>query len=479
MYPIRLFFILLFFIVANQSFAQPDSTIESITALPKKYFTTIDKKIDVYNSRITNKTAATLKKLSRWEQKIQSLLQKVSPETAEKLFGKNQVTFTSLNNQLNRGEAILLSYEAQYDKYRDDLTTSLKYLETQKEYLDSGIVKKARVTKKSMEELNTKEDQVLALKEFIKERKKKLIEQSIKFIGKSKYLYKINKEAYYYAASLKNYKEHFADSKKTEELVKTILEKIPTFHDFLGHNSQLSDVFSPSSLFSDLSSANSIPVVNGIPSRVALQSFMVSTFPMLTTNPIQQMQIPSVKEKIDLLQNKLNELQDLEQKEIPDFKPNSQHIKSFKERLEYGFDCQFKKDDTYHPTNASTSVTIGYKINDKSSAGIGVNYVIGLGKGWKNLNISSEGIGLRTYVKWKLKKGFDIQGGGEWNHLKFTNISQLKIDKEWQKVALIGFGKNYSITKKVKGNFHLLYDILHRKHFPVSDPFIIRVGYEF
>ena len=111
--------------------AQIDSTIEALQKIPTKYITKIDNKIDKYSSRITSKTEKTLAKLSNWENKIKSLLEKVSPETSEKLFGNNQTTFSTLLQKIKEGKAVAEGYKAKYNEYRDKLTTSIKYLEDQ------------------------------------------------------------------------------------------------------------------------------------------------------------------------------------------------------------------------------------------------------------------------------------------------------------------------------------------------------------
>ena len=64
--------------------------------------------------------------------------------------------------------------------------------------------------------------------------------EAVKYIGKSKYLTKIDKEAYYYIETLRNYKELFSDKKKVEVLALKVLNKIPAFKNFVKQNSHLS-----------------------------------------------------------------------------------------------------------------------------------------------------------------------------------------------------------------------------------------------
>ena len=106
-----------------------------------------------YSNRLSSKTEKTLEKLSRWENKIKSLLEKASPETAQKLFAPGQTTFTTLLQKYKEGKSISEGYKASYDQYRDQLTTQLKYLEEKKASLDARYVKPLAEGKKKINEL--------------------------------------------------------------------------------------------------------------------------------------------------------------------------------------------------------------------------------------------------------------------------------------------------------------------------------------
>jgi len=82
--------------------AQTDSLLQQLQNIPKKYIGTVEKKVDKYSNRITDKTEKTLVKLSRWEKKIESLVQKAHPETANKLFAPGQTTFTTVLEKIQR-----------------------------------------------------------------------------------------------------------------------------------------------------------------------------------------------------------------------------------------------------------------------------------------------------------------------------------------------------------------------------------------
>ena len=164
--------------------------------------------------------------------------------------------------------------------------------------------------------------------------------------------------------------------------------------------------------------------------------------------------------------------------EMPDFKPNSQKTKSLLKRLEYTADVQFGKTNSLLPSTANIGLGIGYKLNDKSIAGIGLSYKVGMGT-LQYISITHQGLGLRSYADYKIKGSFFLSGGYEMNYnAAFKNIEQLKNYEAWQRSALIGLSKKYKISKKVKGEMKLLYDMLANQHLPVSQPIIFRAGYK-
>jgi len=376
-----------------------------------------------------------------------------------------------------------LQYQAPYNKYRDDITTSLKYLAQQKEQLDSGLLKKVKETSGKMQDLAEVENKSEAIQQFIKERKKELISQSIQYIGKSKYLTKINKEAYYYAETLKNYKELFKDNKKAEETARIILNKIPAFQQFMRKNSQLASLFGqPGSV------GNSPNLVSlaGLQTRASVQSLIQDRISSGGPNAQQ-----AFGQNMQQAQGELNKLKDKILKstigdgtgggELPDFKPNQQKTKTLKQRMEYGFNVQFARPNNLSPASSDIALSIGYKINDKSVVGIAASYKLGMGS-IQHIEFNHEGIGLRSFIDWKLKKQFFVSGGYELNHLtQFENINQLKNYDAWQRSALLGLTKKINIKAKhfKSNNISILYDFLNKKHLPVSPPVLFRMGYNF
>jgi len=464
--------------IACNCYAQVDSTIESLQKIPAKYISKVDSKIDKYSNRITSKTEKTLAKLSKWENKIKNILDQVSPETSEKLFGSNATTFTTLLKKIQEGKAIAYGYKTKYNEYRDKLTTSIKYLEDQKDKLNKNIVKPVNDARKKLADLEQDVSNTEAVEAFIKERKKQLINEAVKYIGKSKYLTKIDKEAYYYVETLRNYKELFTDKKKAEEVAMKLLNKIPAFTKFVRENSMLAQ------LFGSPSGGGNIANLAGLQTRASVNTLIQDRLAAGGPNARE-----AFSQNMQQAQAELSQLKDKVLKaggssseaNIPNFKPNEQKTKTFLQRLEYGSNFQFAKNNSFVPTTADIALSVGYKLNNKSVIGVGASYKMGMGS-IQRLSISHQGIGIRSFIDWKLKKQFFVTGGFEMNYnAQFKNLTQLQSFTEWQQAGLVGITKKMNIkTKFFNGtSLQLLYDMLYRQHNPVSQPVLFRVGYSF
>ena len=94
------------------------------------------------------------------------------------------------------------------------------------------------------------------------------------------------------------------------------------------------------------------------------------------------------------------------------------------------------------------------------------------------MQFSSQGLGLRSFIDWKIKNTYYITGGYEENYLtQFNSIAQLKNRSAWQPSALIGLEKKYKISGKLQGNLQLLFDALYQNEIPAGQMIKFRVGY--
>jgi hypothetical protein len=456
------------------------STPGKIISLPNRFYASIDSKTTSLENKLTKQTEKYLQRLARQEDKLKRKLSRIDSSAAKRVFDNSTRQYQELTNKIksktNKATSFLGS--------RGDYLPNVDTLSTSLNFLTQGGSQQAKATLNNIRSLDGKMQDAENIKAYIRERKQQLREQLTRY-GMGKDLAKYNKEAYYYAAQVKEYKTMWEDPEKVQQKAVELLNKLPVFQKFVQQNSQLAGLFASPGSFPSTSAGGSMPIVNGIAPRATVQQQLQSSMPTANgsgMNPTQlmQQQIGNARSEISNLMDKVNTAGGIGDKDVPDFKPNSQRTRSFRQRLEYGTNFQFGRSTNYLPASSDIGLQLGYKFSDKSSAGIGAAYKLGLGTGWKNIRFSSESVGFRTYLKTKLKGSFSIQGGAEWNYMtKFASIEELKDYSAWQTSALLGLVKSYKIGKKVKGNVQLMYDFLHNQHVPASQPVLFRIGYNF
>ena len=461
---------------------QTDSLANSLKALPSKYYSQVDNKINSINKKLTAKSEKYLKKLQRQENRIHKRLLKID-STSAKYFSFSNAKYNELKSTIKRkteDPAKLLG--GQYNSCLDSLGTSLKFLK------DIGNINKAATSLSNVTSLQNKLQESEKIKEFIAERKKKIKETLTKYTnlpGSLKKQYaNLSKTAYYYSAQVKEYKDMLNDKKKMEARALAELRKLPAFAAFMKKNSLLAKLFPTPENF------GTADALIGLQTRSVVQTQLLQRFGSVTSSNSQSTNSPPVnylQQQIQQAQGELNKLKDQVNKMgggssdvvIPDFKTNNQKTKPFLKRFEYGFNIQLKKDNKYLPSSSDIGASLGYKLNNKSVIGIGVVSKLSFGS-INKIQVSSQGLGARSFLDYRIKGQISISGGFEMNYnSKFKNIPQLQNFKAWQSNALVGIKHKYKISKKMFSNVQILYDFLASKHTPGTTPFLFRIGYSY
>ncbi len=448
-----------------------------------KYVETVNKKANEFNGKAEKYSDKMLNRLIRQEKKMQRKMMKVDTLLAKSLFAYSIDSLKKFQQILkSKEEKINRILGGEYFSYLDTAKSSLRFLQDASKLMNSGGELKEKLSSSigKFNELENKLTDIDKLQQFLSMRKEVLKSQLQSLPELSKYIKNISKETYYLNEKVIELKSVIADPSKIENVVIEVLRKLPAFQDFISRNSQLAGLFAQGSASPMLSAG--MPIVNGLPPRSAIQQIIQTSFGGSPTNitSLLNEQVGQAGSALSKIQNKINAAGGMGDKEMPDFKPNSQRVKSFKKRLEYGADLQFAKSTYLLPASGDIALQMGYKLNDKSSLGIGGAYKFGMGTGWNDIRFGSMGVGLRTYMNWKIKGGFYMQGGSEWNYnTAFKNIDQLKNISLWQQSALLGISKKYQVSKKLKGNVQVLYDFLNKQHIPYTQPILFRFGCNF
>ncbi len=362
----------------------------------------------------------------------------------------------------------------------DTLSTTLRFLQSQ-----SGVQGLPGVptgslgqTSSDVQQLQGKLDETTLIQQYVSQRKQELSQMLAGYthlppsVVQAFTNYKA--ETYYYRQQLEQYKAMLNDPDKAERAAVTMLSKVPAYQDFMAKNSLLAALFKLPSAYS---TGNSL---QGLQTRDQVQQLLQQQVGGGGGQAVQG-QLQAAQDQVTNMQNSLSKYgaggQDMD---MSNFKPNTQKTKTFLKRIQYGANIQFAKSAYSFPATANIGLTAGYKINDKSTAGIGLAYTAGMGSGWNHISFSNQGLGLRSFMDWKIKKTWYVAGGYELNYMtQFGSISQLRDRSSWQPSALVGIEKKYRISQKVQGNIQLLYDALYKQEIPTGQMIKFRVGYNF
>ncbi|PSL45738.1 hypothetical protein CLV51_104445 [Chitinophaga niastensis] len=469
----NLFLLLLVSLVfCCRAFAQ-DSAVNKI---PDKYLSQAKKKSDKLEKQVTRRTDKALRRFMKEEGRLKNKLARIDSTKAKQLFSGS---IDSLGNMKARIQNKLTRVSRPLSQaggpYLDSLQNSLAFLKQSKDLLNQtkGATDKLNGSLKSVEQLKDKLQQAEEVKAFIRERRQLLNEQLKQYTGFSKDLQKMNKEAYYYAQQLKEYKEVFKDKKKAEQKAMELMQKVPAFNDFMQKHSQLASLFNIQGAAASAQSLEGLQTRNQV--EQLIQQRLGSGGPSASAAVSQQM--AEARSKMDELKSKFPDLDNAA--DMPNFRPNQMKTKSFLQRLEFGSNIQFQRSNKFFPTTGDLAGQVAYKFHKNGSTGVGLSYKLGMGTGFDNIHFSNQGVGIRSFIDWKLKGTFFLNGGYEQNYQPNYAALPDGVGQKWTQSGLIGISKKYKINSKMKGNIILLFDFLYNQHVPKTDPIKLRTGYTF
>lgn len=441
-----------------------------VDAVSRKY-QTMEKKLASYSER-------SLKKLQRQEQKIQKKLSAKDSVAARQLSEESQSKYAHLLQEIKNSSGKFSPSLKNYVPGLDSIQTTFMFLDKSNKGLSMTNVEKIKQIKAVSDHINQLQLQLQSadvIKQFIKERRQQL-KQQLDSYGLDKELRQFNKQVYYYQEQVREYNNLLHDPEKVEQKILGMVRETPAFKDFMAKSSLFAQLFPiPAGYGTD-------QALQGLQTRIAVQQQLSQRLAGAGANPQQylQQQVQQAQSALGKLKDKANQMGggsgDLE---IPDFKPNQQKTKTFWKRLEYGLSIQSQKTNPFLPTTSDIVLTTGYRLNDKSTIGLGAGFKLGWGKNIKQINLTAQGMSLRSFLDIKLKGSIWISGGYEENYQQeFAKIDQLKNVNAWQKSGLLGLTRKYKIGKK-KGNLQLLWDFLSYSQLPATQPLKFRIGYTF
>ncbi|PSL42841.1 hypothetical protein CLV51_11057 [Chitinophaga niastensis] len=452
-----------------------DSTTSKHNKIPDKYFSQVNKKSDKLEKQVSQRTEKALARFINEEGRMQRRLARIDSTRAKQLFSNSIDSLGNLKARM-QGKLGKISHPLMQSggPYLDSLQNSLAFLKQSKDLLNQskGITDKLSSSINSVGQLKDKLQQVEEIKAYIRERRQVLTEQLKQYTGFSKDLQRMNKEAFYYGQQLREYKEVFKDKRKAEQKAMEIIQKLPAFTDFMQKHSQLA------SLFNIQTTAASTQSLEGLQTRCQVENLIqqrIGSGP--NANAALNQQMGEARSKMDELKSKFPELNNAG--DMPNFKPSEMKSKSFMQRLEFGSNIQFQRSNKFFPTIGDLAGQVAYKFHKNGSTGVGISYKLGMGTGFDNIHFSNQGVGIRSFIDWKIKGTIFLNGGYEQNYQPNYVGLVNGLGQQWTQSGLIGISKKYNINSKLKGNIILLFDFLSNQHVPRTDPFKLRTGYNF
>jgi hypothetical protein len=442
------------------------------TPVSEKGYTSLSKKAIDIERDLDKATGKYLQKLQKQEAKLKDKVAKIDSLIAKDLFADIEAKYTSLRAPQQKAN----TYSSLYSAHLDSLATSLSFLKS------IGFSSpELKNTLSQYSSLQQKFNETEAVKKFLAERKRLLHEQ-LESLGMLRDLKGFNKQAYYYSAQLNEYKQLWEDPTKLEKKLLEWVIKSNKFRDFFQENSILGSLFNRSSNYGSTQALVGLQTRSQVLQQIS-QRLGTASINGQSPQQFMQNQILQAQSQLNDLKAKLNRLGMSNgdgNTDMPDFKPNGQKTKTFLQRLEYGFNLQNQRSNSILPATSDLGGSIGYKLNDNSTAGFGGSYKLGLGKGLQKLQFSNQGVGIRSFIDYRLKGSFWLAGGFEYNYLQaFKNWNALGSISGWQKSGLIGLSKKITVGTGKQASLQLLYDFLANQQRPASQSIKFRIGYSF
>jgi hypothetical protein len=282
----------------------------------------------------------------------------------------------------------------------------------------------------------------------------------------------MNQDVYYYSQQLRQYKEMWNNPDQLEKKALAVLNKLPAFQAFMKNNSQLAGLFHLPGNYGSPESLAGLQTKDVVAQQI--QNQVAAGGPGGAA--ALQSNIQSAESQLDGYKDKLSKLgQGNGDMDMPNFKPNDQKTRRFWKRLEYGANFQTTHNNYYFPTVTDLGLSLGYRLAHSSVVGVGASYKLGWGNGIQHISMSSQGVGLRSFLEIKM-------GGFEYNYTTpFTSFQDIRQIQRWTQSGLIGISKTVSMKSRVfkKTKIQLLWDFLSYQQVPKTQPVIFRIGYNF
>ena len=457
--------------------------------LPSHLLGEMSSKAQNLGQQISRQTVQYLAGFSKQEESLRRKLS-TRDSTANSLFAYSAERYANLMAQVQSEKgspAAVLN--GPYLAHADSLRVSLAFLQQHPEWLSgpgvktstAGLQNRLSGLAAQWQQVQSKLKDADQVRQFIRQRKAQIGAYLERLSGVSSAVRKLyqgySQSLYYYAQQIGSYKQALNNPGPIEQKALAVLSKQPAFGNFMKKNSQLAQLFGGAN-------TGTAPSIAGLQSKQSVQDLIQSKVagggPKAEGSMTGQLSIAGLG--LASLQQRVSKLGDAGQDmDDPDFKPNSQKTKTFFSRLEYGVSIQTQSSSLYYPTTTNLGLTLGYRLNDNNSIGVGASALVGWGSDIRHIAFTGSGFGLRSFADIHFRQTWYFSGGLEYNYQPPTGPGKIPGLRSWQQSGLVGISKIVSVKSRVlkKTKVQLLWDFLSYSQTPQTPPFKFRIGYGF
>lgn len=464
----------------------PDS-LSKLTNFPDKLFNKISNKTAALQRQLDRQTTTYLQSMASDETRLKSQLGTTDSAKAAALYPTDpREQYSALLQKYRQsGTSAVTSMGPEYLAHVDSLQGALGFLSKNPSIMGGNAAMQGKIQSAlgNFQQLQGKLQYADVIRQYVQSRKNQ-IQQVLSSYSKlpsgvASALQGYKKQAYYYSDQVRTYRAMLNDPDKMMQTALVMLNKLPAFSAYMKQHSFLAGVLGvPAGYGTEQGMA-------GLQTREQVVAAMQKNMGSTSANPAAALQsgLNAATQDIQKLQNKLSKLGGGSGgMDVPDFKPSDQHSKRFFNRLQYGFNMQTTRGNLYFPTYTDLGLSLGYNLGHSNSVGIGASYKIGWGIDWQHIALSSQGVGLRSWVDIHLVKSFSVTGGFEMNYIEpFSSWKAIRNWSDWTPSGLIGISKSITMKNAVlkKTQVQLLWDFLSYYQVPQQPPVVFRVGYTF
>src|SRR5579859_7934348 len=462
--------------------SQPGTT-DQVLNFPSHFFSKLNQKTTRLTRQLDQQTGKYLAQLTRQDNRLLKRMVKMD-STATRSIPLSQ--YTTLEAKLHADSARTVALSGEYLPGIDSLKGTLTYLSLHPQLLGSNpeVLSHFQQSFQQYQLLQAKLQDADQIRQYARDRQSQLRQYVLNKFTKmptaiAAQYQGLQQNIYYYSARVHQYREMLNSPDQLMGKALVLLNHLPSFQQYMKGNGQLGSLFNVPGNYAAGQSLSGLQTKEQIQALVQNKASLQGS---TGTAAIRQ-SLQMAQGQLDQYKNKISQLggggADID---MPDFKQNNQKTKTFLKRLEAGFNIQTTQSTNYYPTLLLLGVSLGYRLTDGFTFGVGAAYNIGLGNGFQHMSFSSNGASLRSFFDCKLKGTFFMSGGLEYNYVQpFTDFQQIRNLSQWQASGLMGISKIISVKSKVfkKTKVSLLWDALSYSNRPPTAPFKFRVGYAF